>query len=92
MAGDAGDVAGVGAGDSVENEHRVFDAAGHGAKFIEGPAESHGASARDAAVGGAQASDSTAHAGADDAASRFAADGKCDERGGGGGAGTSAAA
>ncbi len=92
MLGTAGDVFVVGAGDGVEDEHGVFDAAGHGAEFVEGPAEGHGSGAGDAAEGGAKAGDAAAHGGADDAASGFAADGEGDEAGGGGGAGAGAGA
>ena len=62
----------VGAGDGVEDEHGVFDAAGHGAELVEGPAEGHGSGAGDAAVGGAEAGDAAAHGGGDDAAAGFA--------------------
>ena len=90
MAGHAVEVAGVGTGDGVEDEQRVFNEARHGAEFVERPAEGHGAGARDAAVGGAEAGDAAAHGGADDAAAGFAADGEGDEAGGGGGSGTCA--
>src|SRR5437764_4373890 len=45
----------------------------------------HRARARDAAVGGAKSGDAAAHAGTDDTAAGFAADGEADESGGGGG-------
>ena len=66
----------VGTGDGVEDEHGVFDGAGHGAEFVEGPAEGHGSGARDSAVGGAKAGDAAAHGGRDDAATGFRADGE----------------
>ena len=50
VARDAGNIAGVGAGDGLQNEQSVFHAARHGAKFVERPAERHGAGARHAAV------------------------------------------
>ena len=84
VARHAGYVAGVGAGDGAEHEHCVFDVASHGAKLIESPAEGHGAGAWNAAVGGAQAGNSAAHAGADDAASGLAANGEAHQSGGGG--------
>ena len=77
---------------ALQDEHGVFDAAGHGAEFVERPAEGHGAGAGHAAVGGAQAGDAAAHGGADDAAAGFAADGEADQAGGGGGAGAGAGA
>src|SRR5579863_8317858 len=76
LAGNAVEVPGVGPGDCLQHQHRVFDAAGHGAELIERPAERHRAGAGDAAVSGTQASDAAAHAGADDAATGFAADRK----------------
>ena len=90
VAGDAGYVLIVGAGDGVEDEHGVFDGAGHGAEFVEGPAEGHGSCARDAAEGGAEAGDAAAHGGADDAAFGLAADAEGYEAGGGGCAGACA--
>src|SRR6266849_5422202 len=75
-----------------EDEQSVFDGAGHGTELIERPAESHGASAGHAAVGGAQPGDAATHAGADDAAAGFAADGKTDKACRSGGAGTGAGA
>ena len=87
LAGDAGKIAGIGAGDGLKDEQGVFDRARHGAEFVEGPAKGHGAGARDAAVGGTQAGNAATHAGADDAAAGFAADGKADESGSGGGSG-----
>ena len=97
MAGDAGEVAAaggivIGTADGAEDEHGVLDGAGHGAEFVERPAERHGAGARHAAVGGAQAGDAAAHGRADDGAAGFAADGEADEARGGGGAGTGAGA
>jgi collagen type III alpha len=92
VRGNGAGVSGVGAGDGVEDEHGVFDGAGHGAEFVEGPAEGHGAGAGDAAEGGAEAGDAAAHAGPDDGAVGFASDGKGNEGGGGGGAGTGAGA
>ena len=77
---------------ALQDEHGVFDAASHGAEFVEGPAESHRAGAGDAAVGGAEAGDAATHGGRDDAAAGFAADGEADESGGGGGAGAGAGA
>ena len=79
LAGNAVQVAGVRTGNAIEHEQGVFNAARHGTELVEGPAKSHGAGARNAAVGGAQASDAAAHAGADDAAAGFAADGEGDE-------------
>ena len=84
FAGDALQVARIGAGDGVQNEQAVFDAARHRAEFVERPAESHRAGARDAAVRGTQAGDAATHAGRNDAAAGFAADGKADESCGGG--------
>ena len=84
FAGDAGEIGGVWAGDGVQDEHGVFDAARHGAEFVERPAQRHRAVARDAAVGGAQSGDAAAHAGADDAAAGLAADGETDQARGGG--------
>ena len=92
LAGDAGDVLFVGAGDGIEDEHGVFDGTGHGAEFVEGPTEGHGSGTRDAAESGAKAGDAAAHGGADDAAVGFAADGEGDEACGGGGAGACAGA
>src|ERR1051325_2279273 len=92
MAGHAGDVAGVRAGDGLQDEKGVFDGARHGAKLVERPAERHRAGAWDAAVGGGKAGAARAHGGADDAAAGFAADGEADESRGGGGAGAGAGA
>ncbi len=92
LLGTGGDVFAVGAGDGVEDEHGVFDAAGHGAEFVEGPAEGHGSGARDAAVCGAEAGDAAAHGGTDDAAPGFRADGEGYEARGGGGSGARAGA
>src|SRR5579883_2477184 len=76
----------------MKDEEGVFDAAGHGTELVEGPAERHCAGARDTAIGGTQAGDATAHAGRDDAAAGFAANGKADEASGGGGTGAGAGA
>src|SRR5256884_1017653 len=92
VARDARNVARVGAGDGLQNEHGVFDGASHGAELVERPAERHGSGARDAAVGGTKAGDAASHAGADDAAAGFAADGEADKAGGGGCARTGARA
>src|SRR6266850_8538771 len=92
MTGDARNVTCIRAGDGLEHKERVFDGAGHGAEFIEGPAESHRTGAGHSAVGWAQSGDAAAHAGADDAATGFAADGKADEACRGGGPGTGARA
>ena len=82
----------IGTGDGVEDEHGVLDAAGHGAEFVEGPAEGHGTGAGDAAEGRAKAGDAATHRGRDDAASGFRADGEGYETGGGSCSGTGAAA
>ena len=75
-----------------EHEQRVLDAAGHGAELVERPAQRHGARARHAAVGRAQADDAAAHGGRDDAAARLAGHGEGDAAGGGGRARSRAAA
>src|SRR5262249_48128219 len=85
-------VAGVRTGDSLEDEEGVFDAASHGAEFVERPAKGHRAGAGNAAVSGTQAGDAAPHAGRNDGAAGFAADGKTDKPRRGGGAGTSARA
>src|SRR5437667_4231235 len=89
MAGDTGKIAGVRPGDGLQNEKRILDGARHGAELIERPAESHGAGARHAAVGGPQSGDAATHARADDAAAGFAANRETDQprRSGGAGAG-----
>ena len=84
LAGNAGDVAGIKAGDGLENEESVFDGASHGAELVERPAQGHRAGARNATVSGAKTSDAAAHAGADDAAASFAADREADKGRGGG--------
>src|SRR5258707_853336 len=78
LAGNAGKIAGVGAGDGLQDEQCVFDGARHRAEFVEGPTESHGAGARDAAVGGTQSGDAATHAGTNDASAGFATDGEAD--------------
>ena len=74
----------------MQHQHGVLDAARHRAEFVERPAERHRAGARHAAVGGAQSGDAAAHAGRNDAAAGFAADGESDQSSGGGGAGAGA--
>src|SRR2546421_2909877 len=94
-AGHAGKIASVGPGDGLQYQQRIFDGARHGAELMERPVERHGAGARPAAVGGPQSGEAAAHAGADDAAAGFAANGETDQprRGGraGAGAGTGGA-
>ncbi len=92
VARDAGDVLIVRAGDGVEDEHGVLDGTGHGAEFVEGPAEGHGSGAGNAAKRGAKAGDAAAHGGRDDGAVGFAADGEGYEPGGRGRAGACAGA
>ena len=64
----------------------VLDAARHRTELVERPAQRHRTRAGHAAEGRAQAGHAAAHAGTDDAAQGFAADGKRDETRGGGGA------
>ena len=73
---------------ACEDENGVFDIARHGAEFVERPAQRHGAGARHAAVGWAQASDAAAHRGADDAAAGLASDREANQSGSGGRTGT----
>ncbi len=51
--GYACDITWIGAGNSVQHQHCVLDAASHRAKFIERPAQRHCTGSRDATVGGA---------------------------------------
>jgi hypothetical protein len=90
MAGHAGNVAWVGPGDGLKHEHSIFHSAGHGAEFVERPAEGHGTGARDAAIGGPESGNPTARGGADDAAAGLATNRKADQSSGGSGARASA--
>ena len=74
----------------MQNEQRVLDGAGHRAKLVEGPAQSHGAGARNAAVSGTQPGDAATHTGADDASAGLAADREAHQSCGRGGAWASA--
>src|SRR5215471_20404543 len=76
MAGDTGRVAGVRAGNGLQDKERIFDVARHGAKLVEGPAKRHRPGARDSSVCWTESGDSAAHRWADDAAAGFAADGE----------------
>ena len=60
----------------MQHQHRVLNATGHGAEFVERPAERHRAGSRNASVGWPQTGNATAHARAYDAASCLAADEK----------------
>ena len=72
IAGPAGDVAGIRAGNSLQHQHGVFDRARHGAKLVERPAERHRPAARHASIGRPQPRDSAAHGRTHDAAARLA--------------------
>ncbi len=74
----------------MQNQHAIFNAASHGAKLVERPAESHGAVAGNAAVCGTKSGDAATHAGAYDAAAGLTADGKSNQASSGRRAGTSA--
>src|SRR4029077_1212743 len=78
--------------DGLKDKQCVFDSARHGAELVERPAEGHRASSWDAAEGGTQPGDAATHAGTDDAATGFAADGKAHEARSSGCAGAGAGA
>src|SRR3569832_174504 len=77
-----GEIACVGTADRLEHEHRVFDAAGHGAEFVERPAEGHRTGAGNTSIGRTQSGDTAAHARAHVAAAGFTADRESLECGG----------
>src|SRR5947207_4113769 len=92
MAGNAGDIARIRTRDGLQDKNGVFNGARHWTELIERPAKGHGARTRDAAISGAKTGDAATHAGADNAAARFATDGEADESGRSGGAGPGAGA
>src|SRR5262249_27240678 len=68
----------VGTLNRVEHERTVFDAAAHGADFVEAPGEGHETGAAYAAVRGAQTGDAADSRGLNDRPAGFGADGKAD--------------
>ena len=85
-------IAGVGARDRVQHEHRVLHAARHRAELVERPAQRHRAAARHSAERRTQTGDAAAHRWRDDAAAGLAADRESDESRGRRRAGTGARA
>ena len=84
LARHTADIALVGSGDGLQDQHGILDSARHRAELVERPAQRHRTGARHATKRGAQAGDPAAHRGADDAATGFAADRKRHQAGCGG--------